>query len=179
MPGSGQHKLRTVIDHDSGKHITLAANAMKQAQSLLQRPTTTPEMRASIQQDIDSFTQTQYPGVDFPPLTTEIKPDIIEEREEKKDEKTMDTTTIPGGYEPGKADNLQENLKLSESSGRYDVVNKEGYMGAYQFGNARLTDYKKATNTEFSNSDFIKNKKLQDQVYIWHRQDIESSISGS
>jgi hypothetical protein len=41
MP-TGKNILQTVIDHDSGKALSLAAYAMKQAQGLLQRPTTSP-----------------------------------------------------------------------------------------------------------------------------------------
>ena len=52
-------------------------------------------------------------------------------------------------------------------------------MGAYQFGNARLTDYKNATKTKFSNNDFINNKELQDKVFNWHKKDIESNITNS
>jgi len=39
---TGRNILQTVIDHDSGKSLSLAANTIKQAQSLLQRPTTSP-----------------------------------------------------------------------------------------------------------------------------------------
>jgi len=178
MPGYGQEKIQTIMDFDSGNRITLAANAMKQAQGLLQRPTTTPQT---------------------PNLTTEIEPAIIEDtivkedtldttpevvttavpKEEPINEEIINNTVTPGGYEPGKANNLQENLMQSESSGRYNVVNKEGYMGAYQFGNARLTDYKNATNTEFTNDDFTSSKELQDKVFKWHRNDIESNITNS
>ena len=43
MSGFGQDQVRTLIQYNNGEHITLAMNAMKQAQSLLQRPTTTEE----------------------------------------------------------------------------------------------------------------------------------------
>ena len=49
-------------------------------------------------------------------------------------------------------------LKQSESSENYMVVNKEGYMGAYQFGDARLEDYKVANNEEFSNEQFLNSR---------------------
>lgn len=68
-------------------------------------------------------------------------------------------------------------LKESESSGNYDVVNTEGFMGAYQFGNARLKDYKKATGEKFDNKTFIKDKKLQDKVFKWHTNDIKNYIT--
>ena len=178
MPGYGQEKIQMIMDFDSGNRITLAANAMKQAQGLLQRPTTSPQT---------------------PDLTKEIEPVIIEDKvikqetletipdvtitavpkEEPISEEIINNTVTPGGYEPGKATNLSEDLVTSESSGRYNVVNKEGYMGAYQFGDARLTDYKNATKTKFSNNDFINNKELQDKVFNWHKKDIESNITNS
>ena len=48
MPGYGQEKLQTLVNYDNGEHITLAMNAMKQAQSLLQRPTTTEELTQTL-----------------------------------------------------------------------------------------------------------------------------------
>mgnify|MGYP003677695817 FL=1 len=190
MPGYGQEKLQTLVNYDNGEHITLAMNAMKQAQSLLQRPTTTeeltqtlttaPENDTIVEEEVITTPATPEPKIEEKVIEPKVQADAVAEKpkiEEKRIEKVMDTTTTPGGYEPGKASNLQENLKQSESSGRYDVVNKEGYMGAYQFGDARLTDYKKATNTKFSNDDFTNSKELQDKVFNWHRQDIEASIT--
>ena len=56
------------------------------------------------------------------------------------------------------------------------VVNKEGYMGAYQFGDARLEDYKVANNEEFSNEEFLNSRELQDKVFNWHTSDIVKYI---
>jgi hypothetical protein len=67
-------------------------------------------------------------------------------------------------------------LKQSESSENYMVVNKEGYMGAYQFGDARLEDYKVANNEEFSNEEFLNSRELQDKVFNWHTSDIVKYI---
>ena len=67
-------------------------------------------------------------------------------------------------------------LKQSESSENYMVVNKEGYMGAYQFGDARLEDYKVANNEEFSNEQFLNSRELQDKVFNWHTSDIVKYI---
>ena len=49
-------------------------------------------------------------------------------------------------------------------------------MGAYQFGKARLDDYKKETGEEFDNKTFVKDKKLQDKVFEWHTNDITNYI---
>ena len=77
---------------------------------------------------------------------------------------------------PPKPNTFQTALIESESKGNYSVVNTEGYMGAYQFGDARLKDYKKATGEKFDNKTFIKDKKLQDKVFKWHTNDIKNYI---
>tara|TARA_R100001463_G_scaffold97347_1_gene151831 strand:+ start:3382 stop:8385 length:5004 start_codon:yes stop_codon:yes gene_type:complete len=71
---------------------------------------------------------------------------------------------------------FKNKLRDSESSGRYDVVNKQGYMGAYQFGNPRLKDYKNANKREFTNEEFLADKNLQDEVFDWHVSDIRKGI---
>ena len=67
-------------------------------------------------------------------------------------------------------------MKQSESSNNYMVVNNEGYMGAYQFGDARLNDYKKANKEKFTTDEFLKDKNLQDKVFDWHVSDIVKYI---
>jgi len=73
-------------------------------------------------------------------------------------------------------DLFRDKLRESESSGRYGITNKQGFMGAYQFGNPRLTDYKKANKQEFTNEEFLQDKKLQDEVFDWHVSDIRKGI---
>ena len=68
-------------------------------------------------------------------------------------------------------------MKKSESSGNYMIVNQEGYMGAYQFGNARLTDFKNATGKDFTNQEFLESQELQDEIFDWHTNDIVSYIN--
>ena len=74
---------------------------------------------------------------------------------------------------------FQDALKESESSGNYGVVNTEGYMGAYQFGEDRLTDYKNDTGEEFDNETFTNSKDLQDKVFAWHTNDIKNYITNN
>ena len=54
-------------------------------------------------------------------------------------------------------------IAYRESSNRYDVVNKWGYMGKYQFGRATLDNlgYKEITNEQFLN-----NPKIQEEAMI-------------
>lgn len=89
------------------------------------------------------------------------------------------TSTNTGSDEPGKVDSLQEKLKLEESSNNYGSINAEGFMGAYQFGDKRLNDYRAEKNATFTNSEFINNKELQDKVFKWHEADITKFINMS
>jgi hypothetical protein len=73
--------------------------------------------------------------------------------------------------------NFKTSMKKSESSGNYMVVNSEGYMGAYQFGDARLKDYKNATGKDFTQQEFLEDQKLQDEVFSWHTNDIVTYVN--
>jgi hypothetical protein len=82
-----------------------------------------------------------------------------------------------------KWDAFCEELGELESGNRYDIVNSYGYLGRYQFGLARLTDFglcvrkpgtKGWANTKFqwangfSQQQFLRNKELQDRVFEAH-----------
>ena len=75
-----------------------------------------------------------------------------------------------------KPSTFQEQMKKSESSGDYEVVNDEGFMGAYQFGDARLRDFKSANQTNFTKDEFLNNPELQDKVFDWHVKDYKKRI---
>ena len=70
-----------------------------------------------------------------------------------------------------------DKMKSSESSGDYEIVNDRGYIGAYQFGDARLEDYQTATGSTFTKEEFLANKELQDEVFEWHVDDIKKYMS--
>ena len=72
---------------------------------------------------------------------------------------------------------FREELGRSESGGRYDVVNREGYTGKYQFGPARLADYMNATGQKFSMDEFRRNPALQERVQRWHEGDILNYVA--
>lgn len=63
-------------------------------------------------------------------------------------------------------------MRRSESSGRHNIQNELGYMGAYQFGAPRLQDYMNATGEQFNVGQFRNDPALQDRVQAWHEQDI-------
>ena len=73
-----------------------------------------------------------------------------------------------------------DKLAMSESSGKTDaeITIKDGrtFTGKYQLGEARLTDYRRATKEKFSTEDFKQDEALQDTVAAWHFSDISSEI---
>tara|TARA_R100000995_G_scaffold79927_1_gene51316 strand:+ start:173 stop:943 length:771 start_codon:yes stop_codon:yes gene_type:complete len=73
---------------------------------------------------------------------------------------------------------FKKNLAASESGGNpTNVVNYRGYMGKYQFGDARLTDYKNSTGETFTNQEFLNDLELQEKVYNWHDNDNREHIT--
>ena len=80
-----------------------------------------------------------------------------------------------------KADFL-ERLTQSESSGdstaEITIADGRRYVGALQFGDARLQDYRAATDTSFTQDEFKANSVLQDRVAAWHIADIDKTIDG-
>lgn len=71
-------------------------------------------------------------------------------------------------------------LKHLESSGdsTAEVTTKDGrrFVGELQFGDARLTDYKKATGKKFTQDEFQSNPSLQEEVATWHIKDLDKAI---
>ena len=73
-------------------------------------------------------------------------------------------------------------LTQSESSGdsNAEIIIEDGkrYVGALQFGDARLQDYQTATDTSFTQDEFKANSTLQAKVAAWHIADIDKTIDG-
>ena len=71
-------------------------------------------------------------------------------------------------------------LEQSESSGKSDaeitIADGRRFVGLLQFGEARLSDYQKATGTRFTQDEFIADEALQDAVAEWHITDIDKAI---
>ena len=70
-------------------------------------------------------------------------------------------------------DSFIRKLAQSESSGDYSAENKEGYVGLFQIGKARLKDFNKANKTNFTMDKFKNSKSMQDRVNRWHLADID------
>jgi len=72
-----------------------------------------------------------------------------------------------------------DGLSNTESGGRYDVVNDEGFGGKYQFGDAKLTDYNKATGNNVTMEQFLKSPKIQESAQAWNVNDTDSFITAN
>ena len=60
----------------------------------------------------------------------------------------------------------------SEGLGGYSAENDEGFVGKYQFGEDRLTDFRKATGKDFTMDEFQANPDLQEEAVRWHQTDV-------
>ena len=65
----------------------------------------------------------------------------------------------------------------SQGSGGYNAQNSEGFVGKYQFGDARLTDFRDATGQDFTMEQFKASPALQEEVVQWHQKDISDYAS--
>ena len=72
---------------------------------------------------------------------------------------------------------FRQSLGQFESGGDYDARNDEGYVGKYQFGPDRLTDFMSSTGKKFTMSQFQNNPALQEEVQGWHEDDILSFVA--
>lgn len=85
---------------------------------------------------------------------------------------------------------FKDTMRWVESRDKYDIVNEYGYLGAYQFGKARLLDlgisidnfgrfthpilYARAR--KMTKLEFLNNKELQDQIFDIHIKDLVNRI---
>ena len=73
-----------------------------------------------------------------------------------------------------------EKLALAESSGdteaEINIKDGRSFVGKFQFGSARLADFKQASGERFTMKDFKADADLQDRVAAWHVTDIDEAI---
>lgn len=74
-------------------------------------------------------------------------------------------------------------LRASESGGKWNAENDamgaggmRGHYGQGQFGHARLQEASKALGVQFTPDEFMRDPKLQQQVWAWHENDIKQHI---
>ena len=77
-------------------------------------------------------------------------------------------------------DGFMQKLAMSESSGdpTAEITLDDGrtFTGLYQFGDARLSDYRKATGAKFTTAEFKEDEALQQKVADWHFQDLAKAV---
>ena len=117
-----------------------------------------------------------------------IKPEPQPEADASKSFYTRDDFKLPSAVEvttdapPPEQDQLSflDLLEQSESSGKSDaeitIADGRRFVGSLQFGEARQSDYQKATGTRFTQDEFIADEALQDAIAEWHIADIDKAI---
>ena len=77
-------------------------------------------------------------------------------------------------------DSFMRKMAMSESSGdpnaTITIDDGRTFTGLYQFDDARLSDYRKATGAKFTTQEFKEDEQLQQKVADWHFADIQDAI---
>ena len=75
-------------------------------------------------------------------------------------------------------DKLTQSESSGDSNAEITIADGRRFVGALQFGDARLRDYQAATDTSFTQDAFKANSVLQYNVAAWHIADIDKTIDG-
>ena len=75
-------------------------------------------------------------------------------------------------------DKLTQSESSGDSNAEITIADGRRFVGALQFGDARLQDYQAATGASFTQDEFKANSALQDRVAAWHIADIDKTIDG-
>jgi hypothetical protein len=75
-------------------------------------------------------------------------------------------------------DKLTQSESSGDSNAEITIADGRRFVGALQFGDARLQDYQAATDTSFTQDEFKANSVLQYKVAAWHIADIDKTIDG-
>ena len=145
---TGRDILQTVIDHDSGKSLSLAANAMKQAQGLLQRPTSSPRQpepigkETVVEEAVTSPVEPEQPIEEMSEAVTTAVPEepkieeIVNEKVDSKPTNSTDNATsnkkVEGDYSISQYNN-PGNIEKTDIN--WDNERKDTY------GNGRYTTF--------------------------------------
>ena len=137
--------------------------------------TDTKRLVAAILQDADPI---EAPVAPEPDKRAEARKKVYEEYQKafefddtQKDTDSPDTTMD---------NSFMRKMAMSESSGdpNAEITVDDGrtFTGLYQFGDARLFDYRKATGAKFTTAEFKEDEALQQKVAEWNFADIEAAI---
>ena len=89
-----------------------------------------------------------------------------------------DTAQEPRKMKADFLERLTQNESSGDSNAEIIIADGRRYVGALQFGDARLQDYKKAIGSLFTQDEFKADSALQDKVAAWHIADIDKTIDG-
>ena len=126
----------------------------------------------------------EKPQFDFDALIERVVSSMSDNKKTNKldfSKRTSEGNFKQYAAEAGNSDDaFLDKLALSESSGdtQAEITVKDGrkFVGKYQFGAARLADYKVASKERFTMSDFKQDPALQERVVRWHIADIDEAI---
>ena len=122
-----------------------------------------PDKRAEARKKVYEEYQMAF---DFDDAQKEVQADPDTQKDTDRPETTMDS--------------FMQKIAMSESSGRSDaeITLEDGrtFTGLWQMGDARLSDYRKATGAKFTTAEFKEDEALQQKVAEWHFADIEAAI---
>ena len=155
-----------LVDHMYPKLDFMLRNLIAE---VLQDADPLPEIEDTRQKQRDAAVQSVVDDYDAF-LTVQKKPEITDE----------DIAQYEAEIQEQYPDNFLRQLAQSESSGHKDaeITIKDGrtFTGLYQFGDARLSDYRKATGAKFTTQEFKEDLELQHKVASWHIKDIDKAI---
>jgi hypothetical protein len=99
----------------------------------------------------------------------------------RSDSDIMSRDSEIGGSSNSAPGSFAAKMKQSESGGRDNIQitidDGRKMTGGYQFGDARLADYKKANKSKFTTEQFKNDADLQEKVFQWHIADIDRAIT--
>jgi hypothetical protein len=82
--------------------------------------------------------------------------------QKQKEECTIDSLRLVTIYHQGELDNFLSAIGQRESSNRYHITNKWGYMGKYQFGKSTL----RGLGFDVTRKEFLSNPELQEEAML-------------
>ena len=97
-------------------------------------------------------------GISDTPIDIETKLELVETKR-LKEEAIKDSINL---YHQSELDKFLTEVGHRESTNRYDVVNRWGYMGKYQFGRSTL----KGLGYDVSKKEFLSNHDLQEEAMM-------------
>ena len=141
----------------------LVAAILQDAEPIEEPDTPAPEKRAGARKKLYDDYQLAF---DFGDTQQDAKADP----ETKADTATPETNM----------DRFMQKMAMSESSldPNAEITLDDGrtFTGLYQFGDARLSDYRKATGAKFTTPEFKEDEALQQKVAEWHFQDLAEAV---